>query len=336
MSKATVAIIGGGFCGTLAAIRLLTAARSGGTSLPFGSRIVLIEPARPGQGLAYRRGPDLWRLNVPASKMSAFAERPDDFLNWARARERDAKVGADDYLPRAWYGDYLADRLSLAQQRSPRWLQFEHILDRAEGIALENGVARIQLTDGETVEADRVLLALGNSFDAGPVPGVTAGDAVANAWNLDWIEKFPTYVPRVLLIGSGLTMIDIALAIADQRPDTRMIAISRHGLLPQPHDDSHSTDATWTLRRAEGARERAAQRASAQVPLAPRRLRRRLAHGAPKRSRGDARALAILAARTPRPIPAAPARLVGCASPSRATHHALPHRGSAQQTATAD
>ena len=55
MKHITVEIIGGGFCGTLAAIRLLTAARRGVASLPFGSRIVLIEPTRPGQGLAYAR-----------------------------------------------------------------------------------------------------------------------------------------------------------------------------------------------------------------------------------------------------------------------------------------
>ena len=240
MSKATVAIIGGGFCGTLAAIRLLTAARRGGTSLPLGSRIILIEPARPGQGLAYRRGPDFWRLNVPAERMSAFAERPDDFLRWARAR--DSEVAAGDFLPRAWYGDYLADRLALAQQRSPRWLQFEHILDRAMGLTVEEGLARIQLTDGEIIEADRVLLALGNSSNSAPIAGVATADVVANAWNLSWIEKFPTYVPRVLLIGSGLTMIDIALAVADKRPDTRILAISRHGLLPRAHVDSHSAD----------------------------------------------------------------------------------------------
>ena len=240
MKGATVAIIGGGFCGTLAAIRLLTAARRGGTSLPLGSRIVLIEPARPGHGLAYRRGPEIWRLNVPVERMSAFAERPDDFLRWARARDSD--VAAGDFLPRAWYGDYLADRLALAQQRSPRWLKFEHILDRAMGLSVDDGIARIQLSDGEILEADRVLLALGNSSSAGPVPGLGTGEVVANAWNLGWIEKLPTYVPRVLLIGSGLTMIDIALAVADLRPDTRMLAISRHGLMPQPYAESRSAD----------------------------------------------------------------------------------------------
>ncbi len=46
------------------------------------------------------------------------------------------------------------------------------------------------------------------------------------------MDRLPTYVPRVLLIGTGLTMIDQVLAIAKRRPDARVMAISRHGLLP--------------------------------------------------------------------------------------------------------
>src|SRR5687767_5509231 len=86
MSNATVAIIGGGFSGTVAAIRLLSSPQRGGPSLPFGSKVVLVEPGRAGEGLAYRAGPDYWRLNVPAERMSAFPERPDDFLAFALAR----------------------------------------------------------------------------------------------------------------------------------------------------------------------------------------------------------------------------------------------------------
>ena len=65
MAAATIAIVGGGFCGTRAAIALLDA--------PAGAeprRIVLVEAAVPGQGLAYRPGPDYWRLNVTASRVS--------------------------------------------------------------------------------------------------------------------------------------------------------------------------------------------------------------------------------------------------------------------------
>jgi uncharacterized NAD(P)/FAD-binding protein YdhS len=245
MKRLTVAIIGGGFCGTLAAIRLLTAGKRGDASLPFGSRIVLIEPTRPGQGLAYRAGPDYWRLNVPAARMSAFAGRPADFFEWAQAR--DPQVQAADYLPRAWYGEYLADRLALAKQRSPRWLEFEHVRTRATGLSVDDGLATIRLSNGAVIEADRVLLALGNSPTAAPVPD--APDAVADAWNLDWMESLPTYVPRVLLVGTGLTMIDIALAIAEQRPDARVLAISRHGLLPRSHEDAPGKPAAFDAQK---------------------------------------------------------------------------------------
>jgi uncharacterized NAD(P)/FAD-binding protein YdhS len=61
---------------------------------------------------------------------------------------------------------------------------------------------------------------------------------VDNAWDLNWMDRLPTYVPRVLLVGTGLTMIDQVLAIAKRRPDARVMAISRHGLLPLPHEDA--------------------------------------------------------------------------------------------------
>jgi uncharacterized NAD(P)/FAD-binding protein YdhS len=229
MKVVTVAIIGGGFCGTVAAIRLLSSPRGAAASLPFGSRIVLVEPHRAGEGLAYGSGPACWRLNVPAGKMSAFPERPDDFV--AFARSRDPLVTADDFLPRAWYGDYLSDRLERARMQSPRWLSFDRVRVRATGIDVDAGKARIRLADGSVIEARRVLLALGNSPTAAPLSG--AREAVNDAWNLRWMERLPTYVPRVLLVGTGLTMVDMALAIAERRPDARVTAISRHGLLPK-------------------------------------------------------------------------------------------------------
>jgi uncharacterized NAD(P)/FAD-binding protein YdhS len=241
MKRATVAIIGGGFCGALASIRLLAAGRRGGRSLPFGSRIVLVEPGRAGEGLAYRHGPEFWRLNVPAERMSAFVERPLDFFEWARAR--DPLVNRGDFLPRAWYGDYLSERLDLARRRSPRWLAFDRVRLRATGIELENGSARILLGDGTALPADRVLLALGNS-PAAPLPGAGTDDVVADAWDLNWIEDLPNYVPRVLLVGTGSTMLDIALALAEKRPDVRITAISRHGLLPRRHEGENGAAAS--------------------------------------------------------------------------------------------
>jgi uncharacterized NAD(P)/FAD-binding protein YdhS len=109
-ANATIAIVGGGFCGTLAAIRLLRDSLQGAVSLLSPARVILIDPDAAGRGFAYRAGPDHWRLNTPAGRMSAFAEQPLDFFEWAH--QRDASVDAGDFLPRSWYGDYLAARLA--------------------------------------------------------------------------------------------------------------------------------------------------------------------------------------------------------------------------------
>ncbi|MGQ0384627.1 MAG: FAD/NAD(P)-binding protein [Gammaproteobacteria bacterium] len=224
MREAAVAIVGGGFCGTLAAIRLLTAPVDGRGP----RRVVMVETARPGQGLAYAPGPEYWRLNVTAARMSAFGERPADFLDWAR--ERHAETQGDDYLPRAWYGDYLADRLDHARKGSSH--RFEQVRARATAFTQTPGGALITLSDGSTLMSGAALLAPGNSPDSGAVAGLAPDCAVANPWSPDWLEALPAQ-SRVLLIGTGLTMIDIALHVAARRPSARMLAISRHGLLPR-------------------------------------------------------------------------------------------------------
>ncbi len=236
-SGGTVAIVGGGFCGTLAAIRLLRAkSRSGVRPV---SRIVLIDPDAPGRGLAYCTGPAHWLLNVPAERMSAFAEQPSDFLDWARTRHPTAR-GAD-YLPRAWYGDYLTSRLWLARRQAAPGVSFEHVRARATDLERASSGWRLTLDDGAQIDAQQVLLALGNSPPAA-IRGFV-GSTIADPWRGDWIERLPQE-PNILLVGTGLTMIDIALSIAAARPRARMTALSRHGLLPRPHAT------TWPARHA--------------------------------------------------------------------------------------
>ena len=234
---ATVAIVGGGFCGTLAAIRLLRGeARTG-----LATRIVLIDPQTPGRGLAYRSGPAHWLLNVPAERMSAFAEQPSDFLEWARARHPTVRGG--DYLPRAWYGDYLTSRLWLARRDAGPGVSFEHRRARAVDLERTPGEWRLTLDDDSRIDARQVLLALGNS----PPQGLRGLDehegAILDPWHGEWIERLPRE-PKILLVGTGLTMIDIALSVASARPQARMTALSRHGLLPRAHA------ATWPARHA--------------------------------------------------------------------------------------
>lgn len=72
----TIAVIGAGFSGTLLSLHLLR-------RCPRGTRVRLIERNRQfGRGQAYATGNPSHLLNVPAGRMSAFRDRPHDFLDW--------------------------------------------------------------------------------------------------------------------------------------------------------------------------------------------------------------------------------------------------------------
>jgi len=233
-SHSTVAIIGAGFSGTIAAVHLLRSAGSG----PL--RILLIDPRGvAGRGVAYGTTSPSHVLNVPAGRMSAFAGDEDDFLRFAKAHDLGTTGGS--FVPRRLYGDYLAARLGEAVQAGA---SYGHTLDLIAGrvtVLSERGDGgmEVRLTDGRTFAADQVLLALGNFAPSDPpVPG---GEAVfrspryiRNPWTPGALERIPGDAP-VLLIGTGLTMLDVAVDLAGRGRSAPLHAISRRGLVPLPH-----------------------------------------------------------------------------------------------------
>ena len=238
----TIAIVGAGFSGTVLAACLLREA-----AMP-PTRIVLIERApQLGRGVAYARRDHDYLLNVPAGRMSADSSVPDEFLQYAR--RANPAVSPEDFLPRALYGDYLDERLSVARREAPLHLQFEHL--HAEVYAVRRwrreAALRVELADGSALVADMVVLAVGNAQPA-RLPQIGA------------IEQHPAYVAdpwrvpsafageRVLLIGTGLTMVDIATAAWERGEGPAVIhAVSRHGLVP-PRQTAFRPDAL----RADG------------------------------------------------------------------------------------
>ena len=111
-SLRTIAIVGGGFSGTVLATRLLQ------RPPPAPVRIVLLERREHiGRGVAYARRDHDYLLNVPAGRMSPDSSDGQAFLRYARRRRPD--VTAEDFLPRCWYGDHLEERLLEAQLMAP-------------------------------------------------------------------------------------------------------------------------------------------------------------------------------------------------------------------------
>ncbi|MEK1908464.1 MAG: FAD/NAD(P)-binding protein [Pseudomonas sp.] len=227
-----ISIIGSGFCGTALAIQLLRQA-----TRPLHLRLF----NRSGQlarGLAYGTRSASHILNVPAERMSLFDEQSSDFLTFARQHLPNAQPG--DFLPRSLYGDYLQQRLQEAIEAKQALVHFDclasHVIDlqqTAEGMQL-------CLDDGQTIICDRVVIATGNFSPATPPPLRGIADDpryIADPWREDALLHVADDA-RVLLLGSGLTMYDMALALQDKGHRGPLQAISRRALQPHGHRDN--------------------------------------------------------------------------------------------------
>lgn len=232
----TVAIIGGGFCGTVTAVNLLRFSKN-----PL--HVVIINSGSPlGRGIAYgtRRAEHL--LNVAARNMSAFVDRPNHLLEWLRTRSEftdiaDAEL-REQFIPRKVYGDYLQGLLFWHTQ-NPRHPETRISFVQAQALDLVPTSDRVAVIVEQqpTLEADMVLLATGN-----PQPGDLPAAAevlehpryVTNPWRtINYLDVDPG--ENVVLLGAGLTMVDAFLTLSELGWQGTIYAVSRTGLLPLSH-----------------------------------------------------------------------------------------------------
>ncbi len=227
-----LAIIGGGAAGVLVAIQVLRQAQA-----PLA--IAIFEPASQlAQGIAYATPWPEHLLNVPAAKMSAFADQPGDFLDYlmaANAYPGEAReVLGERYVCRHYFAAYLQALLQEAAAASPAQLQV--IAQPVLGLQPDDHGYQLALGDGQTLHAAQVALATGNSMRPLPVAGaeVLPADDVIEAWDYDGVRTLAGE-QAVAIVGSGLSMADTVLALVAAGHTGPLHVISRHGLLPLPH-----------------------------------------------------------------------------------------------------
>jgi uncharacterized NAD(P)/FAD-binding protein YdhS len=245
-----IAVIGGGFSGTLLALHLLR-------RCPPPVRIHLIgRTPRFGRGLAYSTGNLNHLLNVPAGRMSAFHDRPHDFLDWLQqpVNRNTASVTPNCFVARHVFGDYVRHHLKEEYKRaSGRGGRL--VLTRGEVLDLRvsrSGIV-LDLDRGRKAEADIAVLAVGNfPPEPRPIADMSFYDSDKyrpDPWASDALTELAPDDP-VLLIGTGLTMVDTAISLLDQGHTGRIYALSRRGLLPRRHGSGAPASAAALFERA--------------------------------------------------------------------------------------
>jgi uncharacterized NAD(P)/FAD-binding protein YdhS len=230
--KETVAIVGGGCAGTLVAAHLMRLDRR-------PRQIVIFEP-RPelGAGAAYSTDDVRHLLNAPAGGMSAFEDDPQHFVSWLTGRS--PRWGASDFVPRHLYREYLQDVLHQARGQAAPGTDLTWVDETVTSVRMDANAghagATVHFGSHRHLRADAVVLALGapapvalTALDVSPTFGM-----IGDPWCPGALDAVGT-TGDVLILGTGLTMIDVAMVLADRHPRRTIHARSRHGLLPAEH-----------------------------------------------------------------------------------------------------
>lgn len=220
-----ILIIGGGASGIILAAHLL---QDG----PAGLRLTLVEKRdRLGQGVAYDTPHDSHLLNTRSGAMSAFVDRPDHFLDWLA----DQGIHADPqgFVPRHLYAAYL-ESLVIGDDRL-RWEQQECV--GLSAVGADRVLA--ELSDGTGILADTAVLATGHLLQGATQPDLDDPFGTFSEVSDPWHAPLPADPgARVLIVGTGLTMVDRVMRLLDAGHRGEIVILSRRGLLPRVNGPS--------------------------------------------------------------------------------------------------
>jgi uncharacterized NAD(P)/FAD-binding protein YdhS len=247
-----IAIIGFGFSGSIAAANLVRDAVSPLT-------LYIVDETADARGVAYATTNPEHLLNVRAAGMSAWADAPEHFVAWLAtdaAKQAQARMGisgnfsGDDFVPRMLYGAYLQsiwrETQDIAAQKN---CSIKLVPSRA--VAIRQGDSAAVLTArGDAIAVDTIILAVGH--ETKPIlPNVVSPHIIQNPWAEQAFGGAANWPSPVMLVGTGLTAVDVMLSLRRAGYAGEIVAASFSGCLPQPH-------ATPTAVFAFGAQEIAA------------------------------------------------------------------------------
>ena len=232
-----IVIVGGGFTGACAAVQAVRLS-------PRPLAITLVDPAaQPGCGLAYSATDPDHRLNAPTFVHSMLADDAWHLNRWCAQQgivagdPQAQRPDGSTFIRRSDFGRYIGDTLQAHSRGWASGASITHRLDTAVGLSFADGRLTLQTASGQALPADLLLLATGHPLPRLPpafAAGLAAHPAVIeqplNNARLQAIRPDA----RVLLVGSGLTALDVLSTLLRLGHRGAISVVSRHGLRPRP------------------------------------------------------------------------------------------------------
>src|SRR5215204_4145570 len=226
-----ITIIGGGASGTLLAANLLRRKPKETVEVNMVEKNSAI-----GRGVAYSTPDDIHLLNVPAGRMGAFADNIGHFHEWLQ--EKGHKFDANDFVPRNIFGEYLRNILQRSEENKANNIRLNLFEDDAVDVIQNGSKLQVVLASGEHIYCERLVLAFGNFLPPQPSVRDLGFTAHSKYFRSPWQENVFCSIDRedtVLIIGTGLSMVDVVLKLDRLEHRGRIVAISTRGLLPAVH-----------------------------------------------------------------------------------------------------
>jgi len=234
--SADILIVGGGLSGALLAAQLLR--------LPGRRRVVVVESrSELGRGEAYSAVELGHTLNGNAARMSVDPDNADDLTRWLtqyladggwpEAHEQGVPI-SELFPPRGIFGLYAQQWLAQAEAfGAQQGSSVRHV--RGEVVDLETDAdgTRLTLADGRQLRGAYGVLATG-MFPAARTPQTESSGlnaAALDPWDVQAMGRLDPQA-TVLIIGSGLTMVDAVVSLEQAGHRGPIEVFSRHGLLP--------------------------------------------------------------------------------------------------------
>lgn len=261
-------IVGCGFAGTSVLLHtLLRISADNQISTPVDIRIVERQEQQKHAGLAYGKAPAYKKhnLNIGAKRVNPFpaGAQPEGFPSFVDYIQDLSKKNPEMRVcltnpPRQLYGDYLQHLVGLAVEKAGSKARVSYVMEQAVQVKEHKNHTTLTLASGDRIKCAHVVLATG--FQEALAPKFAA--AAANSPRFietpysksanDFFDHVCAHKnSNVLIIGTGLTSMDIAARLIHSGHEGQITMMSRRGLMHNPYEETPVEEYLATRLRGE-------------------------------------------------------------------------------------